>query len=156
MLAVGIRPDQPEAVPLLEDATASGAAAVMFKLRDQPCRVVPQAEEAGIALLAVPDEMSWSHLTSVLFAALRSWVDPGATIGMASVSPRRPLRPGERHRRDGRGRITIEDPRARVLAYSNIEGQAIDEPGSGRSSAGRSPTRRGSAPCTAACGTPTG
>src|SRR5205807_3804739 len=66
VLAVGVRSDGSDARELLKMAGAAGAAAVAFKLRDRPIEIVDDAEATGVALLAIPDEMSWSHFSSLL------------------------------------------------------------------------------------------
>ncbi|MFN2590511.1 MAG: PucR family transcriptional regulator [Actinomycetota bacterium] len=128
VLAVGLQPEGSAARELVESAGTAGAAAVVFKLRDRRCDVVADAEAAGVALMAAADEMSWSHFNGLLTSALRSWVDPGETPGMASVPVGDLFALANAIAALGGGAVTIEDPRARVLAYSNIEGQSIDEP----------------------------
>jgi len=128
VLAVGVRPDGPDARELVNGAGHTGAAAVVFKLRGRACEAVPEAELAGVALLAIPEEMGWSHLNSLLISALRSWVDPGEIPGMSSVPMGDLFALANAIAAILGGAVTIEDPRARVLAYSNIETQLIDEP----------------------------
>jgi sugar diacid utilization regulator len=128
VLAVGVPPDGPEPRHLLQGAGPSNAAGVVFKLRDHDCDVVAEAEAAGVALLAVPDQMSWSHFNGLLTSALRSWVDPSETPGMGSVPVGDLFALANAIAAIVGGAVTVEDPRARVLAYSNLEGQPIDEP----------------------------
>jgi GAF domain-containing protein len=128
VLAVGMPPFGPEPRELLRRADGSGAAAVVFKLRDRECDVIAEATAAGVALLAVPDQMSWSHFNSLLTSALRSWMDPSDTPGMASVPVGDLFALSNAIAALVGGAVTIEDPRARVLAYSNLEDQLIDEP----------------------------
>jgi sugar diacid utilization regulator len=128
VFAVGVPPDGSEPRQLLRSAASGNAAAVLFKLRDRTCDVVAEAEAAGVTLLAVPDQMGWSHLNALLTSALRSWVDPSETPGMASVPMGDLFALSNAIAAMVGGAVTIEDPRARVLAYSNLEGQDIDEP----------------------------
>jgi sugar diacid utilization regulator len=128
VLGVGVSPDGSDAKDLLRVAAAEEAAAVAFKLRDRTCAVVPDAEAGGVALLAIADQMSWSHFNALVTSGLRSWVDPSETPGMASVPMGDLFALANAIAAIVGGAVTIEDPRARVLAYSNLEGQVIDEP----------------------------
>jgi sugar diacid utilization regulator len=128
VLAIGVSPDGSEARELVKSATSANAAAVVFKLRDRTCEFVPDAEAAGLTLLSIPDQMSWGHFNVLLTSALRSWVDPGETPGMASVPMGDLFALANAIAAMVGGAVTIEDPRARVLSYSNLEGQVIDEP----------------------------
>jgi sugar diacid utilization regulator len=128
VLAVATPAEGQAARRLVADAAAAGAAVVVFKLHDQPSSVAAEAETAGLTLLAVPDEMSWAHLYSLLTRAMPLPDDPGAIRGIAGV----PL--GDLFALSNAiaamvgGAVTIEDMKARVLAYSTLEGQDIDEP----------------------------
>jgi sugar diacid utilization regulator len=126
VLAVGVPPDGLEPRRLLSGA--GEAAAVAFKLRDRSCDLVAEATSAGVALLAVPDQMSWSHFNALITSALQSWVDPSETPGMASVPMGDLFALSNAIAALVGGAVTIEDQRARVLAYSNLEDQLIDEP----------------------------
>src|SRR5205823_7704053 len=112
----------------LKRAAAANASAVVMKLHGEQGEVAERAEAAGVALLSIPDQMSWSHFNRVLTTALRSWIDPGRTPGMASVPIGDLFALANAIASIVGGAVTIEDPRARVLAYSNVEGQRIDEP----------------------------
>ena len=128
VLAVGTPPDSTEARELIATAGKAGASIVAFKMHERKSRWVKEAETAGVALVAVSDEMSWSHLNALLTLTLPSIRQSTAIPGMASV----PL--GDLFALANAiaglvgGAITIEDQRGRVLAYSAIEGQTIDEP----------------------------
>ena len=127
VLAVGVQSDGSDARELLKMAGAAGAAAVAFKLRDRPMEVVDHAEATGVALLAIPDEMSWSHFSSLLTSALRSWMDPSEAPGLGSVPLGDLFALANAIAAMVGGAVTVEDPRARVLAYSNLADQRIDE-----------------------------
>ena len=127
-LAVGVAPDGSEGAELLKRAAAANASAVVMKLHGEQGEVAERAEAAGVALLSIPDQMSWSHFNRVLTTAVRSWVDPGETPGMSSVPIGDLFALANAIASLVGGAVTIEDPRARVLAYSSIEGQRIDEP----------------------------
>ncbi len=128
VLAVGTSPDSTEARDLIEAAGAAGASIVAFKMHGRESRWMKEAETAGVALIAVSDDVSWSHLNALLTLTIPSVRQSAAIPGMASV----PL--GDLFALANAiaglvgGAITIEDQRGRVLAYSAIEGQTIDEP----------------------------
>ncbi len=128
VLAVGTPPDTTEARDLISHAAEAGAGMVVFKMHDRRCEWVSEAEARGIALISVADEMSWSSLHSLLALAVPSWRRTTALPGMASVPLGDLFALANAIAAMVGGAITIEDPRARVLAYSNLEGQLIDEP----------------------------
>ena len=127
VLGVGVRPDGAEARRVIDDASAADATVVVFKLRDRDCTVVAEAEAAGLALLAIPDEMSWNHLNALLTRILRTPGEPVSIGGMASVSLGDLFALANAIAAMAGGAVTIEDYQGRVLAYSNLEGQEIDD-----------------------------
>lgn len=128
VLAVATPAEGQPARRLIADAAAAGAAVVVFKLHNQPSGVAPEAEAAGLTLLAVPDEMSWAHLYSLLTRAMPQREDAGAVPGIAGVPMGDLFALANAIAAMVGGAVTIEDTKARVLAYSTIEGQEIDEP----------------------------
>ena len=128
VLAVGIPPDTTEARDLIVKAGKAGAGTVVFKMHGRRCEWAADAERVGMALIAVADEMTWSYLHSLLALAVPSWQRSTALPGMASVPLGDLFALANAIAAMVGGAVTIEDPRARVLAYSNLEGQAIDEP----------------------------
>jgi DNA-binding PucR family transcriptional regulator len=128
VLAVGTRPDSTEARDLTVAAGEAGASVVAFKMHDRDFRWVKEADGAGVAVISVSDEMSWSHLNALLALTIPSLGQSSAIPGMASA----PL--GDLFALSNaiaalvQGAITIEDQRGRVLAYSNLKDQEIDEP----------------------------
>jgi sugar diacid utilization regulator len=128
VLAVGTRPDEPEARELISHSAAAGATAVAFKMHGRDLQWIRDADEAGLALLAVRDEVSWSHLNSLLSLTIPGLRRSSSIPGMASVPLGDLFALANAIAGVVGGAVTIEDPRARVLAYSNLEGQEIDEP----------------------------
>ncbi len=128
VLAVGTRPDATEARELIARAGKSGAGMVVVKMHGRRCEWVAEAEQAGVALVSIADEMSWSSLHSLLALAVPSWRRAAALPGIASVPLGDLFALANAIAAMVGGAVTIEDPRARVLAYSNLEGQVIDEP----------------------------
>lgn len=128
VLAVATPAEGQEARRLIADAAAAGAAVVVFKLHNQPSGVAQDAETAGLTILAVPDEMSWAHLYSLLTRAMPLPEDRGGVPGIAGVPLGDLFALANAIAAMVGGAVTIEDTKARVLAYSTLEGQEIDEP----------------------------
>ena len=128
VLAVGTRPDTTEARELIAHAGKSGAGMVVFKMHGRRCEWVTEAEQSGVALISVADEMSWNSLHSLLALAVPSWRRTTTLPGMAGVPLGDLFALANAIAAMVGGAVTIEDPRARVLAYSNLEDQAIDQP----------------------------
>lgn len=128
VLAVGVLPDGVEAHQLVADAAAAGAVAAVLKLHGRACAVSAEAEAAGLALIAIADEMSWSQLNGLLTHAVRARAPEHAVAGIAGVPMGDLFALANAIAALVGGAVTVEDPQARVLAYSNLEGQTIDEP----------------------------
>lgn len=128
VLAVGTLPDSSEARDLIDAAGKARATVIAFKLHDRDCRWLKEAEQAGIAVLSVSDEMSWSHLNALLALTIPSLRQSASIPGMASVPLGDLFSLANAIAALVEGAITIEDQRGRVLAYSNLQEQSIDEP----------------------------
>ena len=103
----------------------SGAAAVVFKGWDEVAALSREPASRRVALLSVPEEMTWTQLHAFLVNASR-FSESSAAGGIAGV----PL--GDLFALSNAiagavgGAVTIEDPSRRVLAYSTIGEQEID------------------------------
>ena len=128
VLAVGVAPVSSRAETLLRDAADSGAAAVVFKGAHAAIELSRKtdATRPGPALLAVPEEMTWTQLHAFLLNASRFSAQPASVGGIAGV----PL--GDLFALSNAiagvvgGAVTIEDPNRRVLGYSTLGDQPID------------------------------
>src|SRR5881397_426692 len=70
VLAVGVRAKSHDAAELVKVAGAARAAAVAMKLHgERPDPLRKTAEQAGVALLCVPDEMTWSQAYTLVRTA---------------------------------------------------------------------------------------
>ena len=127
VLAVAVRPGTPEAAKLLLDAERGEASAVVFK-RGTDSAAPSQAEaSAGVAVLSVPEEMTWTQLHAFLLNA-RSFsvqVDDGGG-GIAGVPIGDLFALANAIAGMVGGAVTIEDPARRVLAFSTLGDQPID------------------------------
>ncbi|MCU1602507.1 MAG: putR 1, partial [Frankiales bacterium] len=102
-------PSAPGALLVVQDSSALGpvdAAAVV--VRGAP-------PELGVPVVCAPDDLPWNHLLHLLISAV-SASDGGDLFALAnSVAAA------------VGGAVAIEDPSRRVLAYSSLPEQAIDE-----------------------------
>ncbi len=125
LLASGLRPDDPAAIELVRSAAAYGYSALVLKRRGYDVtEIVTEASIRGITVLQAVDEVSWRHLDSLLQSVLGSqgiFVDSAPSTGgelfalanaIAAVIG---------------GSVAIEDIDRRVLAYSSLPDQRIDE-----------------------------
>lgn len=125
LLGVGIAPDSADADTLVVKAASAGAAAVAFKFRGRTFQWTERLGGSGLAIIQVADEMSWGQLSVMLSLAipLRSATIPevaGVPLGdLFSLANAIAGVIG--------GAVLIEDQRTRVVAYSTLEGQVIDE-----------------------------
>ena len=126
VLAVGIRPDTSESATLMDAVVKAGAAAVVFKGWDEVAALSREPAARRVALLSVPEEMTWTQLHAFLVNASRFSAEWSSAGGIAGV----PL--GDLFALSNAiagavgGAVTIEDPSRRVLAYSTIGEQPID------------------------------
>ncbi len=127
VLVVGVSPDGADAKQAILDAGNARASAAVFKLHGRHCTVVAEAESAGLALLAVPDDVSWTHLHELLMRAARTAIDTSGVSGISSVPMGDLFALANAIAGMAGGAVSIEDKSGRVLAYSNLEGQPIDE-----------------------------
>ena len=126
LLAVGIRPGAAAALDVIRQAGDAGVAGVLLKLHGEPTdRLVRVAADAGVALLSADQEVPWRQLSSLLAGAIGS--------AMAGVQSIESVGSGDLFALANAvaamvgGAVSIEDPQQRVLAYSNLEDQPIDE-----------------------------
>jgi len=126
VLAVAVRPGTPEAAKLLVDAERAEASAVVFKRGTDPSGLSQAAVSAGVAVLSVPEEMTWTQLHAFLLNARRfsAQVDGGGGIAGVPIGDLFALANAIAGMVGGA--VTIEDPARRVLAFSTLGDQPID------------------------------
>src|SRR5262249_50076175 len=126
VLAVGVQPETAQSDTMVKAAVRAGAAAIVFKGPDAVASLSRSSVDHGIALLTVPEEMTWTQLHAFLVNASRFSAESSVPGGIAGV----PL--GDLFALSNAiagvvgGAVTIEDPNRRVLAYSTIDDQPID------------------------------
>jgi DNA-binding PucR family transcriptional regulator len=124
VLGVGVVGTSEDAVELIARAGEAGAVAVALKLEGSaPPSLHDAAEHAGVAVLAVPSEMTWSQAHSLIRTAVGSVSPPDRTgdvpLGdLFALANSLAAMTG--------GAVEIEDRQTRVLAYSTQQG--VDEP----------------------------
>lgn len=126
LLLVGAPGDSAAALRMIERAGVHDYTAVVVRELGQETTtaVADEAERSGVALLETPAETSWHHLSDLLSAsiAIGSVSDEDVGAGAADLFSLANSIAG----RVG-GAVTIEDPQGRVLAYSSLPGQEIDD-----------------------------
>ncbi|MGN5378895.1 PucR family transcriptional regulator [Streptomyces lasalocidi] len=120
LLAVGVPAAQTE--PLLRAAARAGMAGVVVRGADGP---VARAEAYGVALLSVPPDAAWHHVHLELAAAVAA--RPGAGAGADGGALGDLFALADAIATATGGATAVEDPGQRILAYSAVPGQPVDE-----------------------------
>ncbi|MFD5384864.1 PucR family transcriptional regulator [Streptomyces sp. NPDC127074] len=115
LLAVGVR--AVAAGSLVPAAAAAGVTGVVVRGADGP---VGECEAYGVALLSVDEEVSWHHVYLMLTSAIGARSAPGGGPGdLFALADAIAAATG--------GATSVEDPHQRILAYSTVPGQPVDE-----------------------------
>ncbi|MGW0538165.1 PucR family transcriptional regulator [Streptomyces sp. NPDC003032] len=115
LLAVGVR--AAAAGPLVRAAAEAGMAGVVVRGADGP---VGEAEAYDVALLTVEEGLAWHHVHLMLASAIDSRPAPGGGLeDLFALADAIAAATG--------GATSVEDPRQRILAYSTVPGQPVDE-----------------------------
>lgn len=125
LLLVGGRPSDAQTATSVRAAGEQSYAAVIVQERgDDVSALASVAEAAGVALLVTPDDLSWQHLDTLLTATINS--APAGTrhesVGIGDLFDL-----ANAVASSVGGAVTIEDLQGRVLAYSTLPNQEIDE-----------------------------
>jgi sugar diacid utilization regulator len=126
VLAVGLQAGTSQASRMLREAGRAGAAAVVFKRSDEMRGLADDSAAAGVALLSVPEEMTWTQLYAFLLDASRFSAEERVGGGIAGVPLGDLFALANAIAGIVGGAVTIEDPSRRVLAYSTLRDQPID------------------------------
>jgi hypothetical protein len=126
VLAIGLTGVDGDAEALLHAGDRHAAAAVVFRTeRELPDRLVALGAQLDVAVLAIPLHTAWGQLYSLLRSALASAGTAGR-VEVAGVPVGDLFALADATAAAVGGAVTIEDPRWRVLAYSNL-GHPIDD-----------------------------
>jgi sugar diacid utilization regulator len=126
VLAVGVPPGTSQASRMVREAGRAAAAAAVFKRSGEIEELAEDAAAAGVALLAVPEEMTWTQLYAFLLNASRFSAQESEGGGIAGVPLGDLFALANAIAGIVGGAVTIEDPSRRVLAYSTLGDQPID------------------------------
>ena len=126
VLAVGVQPGTSQTSRMLREVAQAGAAAVVFKRSEDMQELAEDAAAVGVALLSVPEEMTWTQLYSFLTNAGRFSAQENMGGGIAGVPLGDLFALANAIAGIVGGAVTIEDPNRRVLAYSTLADQPID------------------------------
>jgi hypothetical protein len=126
LLLPGVRAEDDATAALIKAAASGGYGAVALKTDDgAAASLAGVADAAGIALMRVDDELEWLHLAQLLGTVLevagqrdlsRTDIPIGDLFGLANAIA---AATG--------GATAIEDVQQRVLAYSTVPGQRVDD-----------------------------
>ncbi|MCX5048515.1 helix-turn-helix domain-containing protein [Streptomyces sp. NBC_00201] len=116
LLAVGVR--AADTGPLVRLAAEAAMTGVVVRGPDGP---VGEAEARGVALLSVDEEAAWHHVHLLLSSAIGARPAPsaGGLGDLFALADAVAAATG--------GATAVEDPRQRILAYSTVPGQPVDE-----------------------------
>lgn len=116
LLAVGVRAGA--AGPLVRAAAEAGMAGVVVRGPDGP---VGEAEAHGVALVSVGADAGWHQVHLLLASAIgaRPVSSAGGHGDLFALADAVAAATG--------GATAVEDPRQRILAYSTVSGQPVDE-----------------------------
>ncbi|MBY8844016.1 CdaR family transcriptional regulator [Streptomyces sp. SP2-10] len=117
LLAVGVR--AADAGPLLAAAADAGLSGVVVRGADGP---VAAAQAHGVALLSVAEDAAWHRVHLLLASAVAAEPAAPADTGLGDL-----FALADAIATATGGATTVEDPRQRVLAYSTVPGQPVDE-----------------------------
>jgi hypothetical protein len=126
LFAVGAHPASAEAAYLAAAAARAGHAALVVKCYGEPVTALAAAGgQEGVAVLAADDDMAWQLLDALVSSALAalsrsSRHDAAPAVGdLFALANAIAAQIG--------GATAIEDPLRRILAYSTLPDQPIDE-----------------------------
>ncbi|MFI9806085.1 PucR family transcriptional regulator [Streptomyces sp. NPDC052301] len=120
LLAVGVPADR--AGPLLRAAAEAGMTGVVVRGADGPEEA---AQAHGVALLSVAEDAAWHHVHLLLASAVAA--GPAAASASADTGLGDLFALADAIATATGGATAIEDPRQRILAYSTVSGQPVDE-----------------------------
>jgi sugar diacid utilization regulator len=126
VLAVGARAGSAQARRLIAAAEEAQAAAVVFKTTAGTAEELRDFGSATVALISVPEEMTWTQLHGLL-SLTRFSAATGTSAGIGGVPLGDLFALANAIAGVVGGAVTIEDPSRRVLAYSTLGDQPIDK-----------------------------
>jgi hypothetical protein len=122
LFAIGVRPADAAASGLLRDAVTAGYGCLVIKgYGDELGQLAATADQAGICLLSADEDIGWLHLEALVSTAARTGhaAEQTAVGDLFALANAIAAMVG--------GATAIEDLRQRILAYSTLPGQPIDD-----------------------------
>ncbi|MYV49716.1 helix-turn-helix domain-containing protein [Streptomyces sp. SID2888] len=127
LLAVGGSPARADTLDVLRQAGTRHYQAVVVKARGEDFQAAAyEANAAGVCLLVTPDDMTWRQLDALITASVAG-ITAARTTAYAQISTGDLFALANAIACRVGGATTVEDPRGRVLAYSNLPHQRTDE-----------------------------
>jgi hypothetical protein len=129
VLAPGVAGHATGVIAALDRASAAGAAGIA--LRESIWSAAAAAgvpPETPLPVIGVPDDLGWGELYELLTAMLSTTGRIQSTHSTCRPTAAPLFSFADAVALSLGGAVTIEDPQAEVLAYSNVDGQAIDPP----------------------------
>jgi DNA-binding PucR family transcriptional regulator len=121
-----MNPGSLESAQVIRDAARNGLGAVVVKVRDESIETLAAvADVEGIALVVADEEMAWRQLDALISSALSSIAQEARPLSEPPVGDLFAL--ANAIAATVGGATAIEDLQERVLAYSTLPGQPIDE-----------------------------
>lgn len=126
LLGIGLHPAAPESAEVIRDAARRGFGAVVVKSLSLSVETLAAvADAAGIALLVVVDEIEWRQLDALINSALTTVAETDGSLSTQPVGDLFAL--ANAIAATIGGATAIEDLQERILAYSTLPGQTIDD-----------------------------
>lgn len=127
LLGIGLRPGSAEARSAVRLAGVARCAGLVVKVHGEDTGELRRlARDNGVALLAADDRVSWRHLDALLSAVIGTQGNSGTSSAdevelgdLFALANAAALQVG--------GAIAIMDSQQRVLAYSTVPGQVVDQ-----------------------------
>ncbi|MGL3807096.1 PucR family transcriptional regulator [Paeniglutamicibacter sp. R2-26] len=126
LLGLGLHPGEPKTIGIIRDAAAAGFGAVVLKQYGRELgAIIAAADQAGIALLTVDDEMGWLQLEALVGSALNASAEADSSLSTLGVGDLFAL--ANAIAAMVGGATTIENLQEQILGYSTLPHQPIDE-----------------------------
>ena len=126
LLAVGTRPNSEQAEELLRSASSAGLCGIVVKrYGDAVDGLSAVAEVTGVAVLSAEEDLGWDQLETLVASALSARERLGTRTGAPAMDDLFALANAVAAMVGGA--TAIEDLHQRILAYSTLPDQALDE-----------------------------
>ncbi len=126
LLGLGLHPAEPKTIEVIRKAAVAGFGAVIIKQYGRELgATIAAADQAGIALLTVDDEMGWLQLDALVGSALNASAEADSSLSTLGVGDLFAL--ANAIAAMVGGATTIENLQEQILGYSTLPHQPIDE-----------------------------